>query len=492
MGGARYSTDSIRPPFCNSRLPAVAQFQEIEPVNSLDVFLPVPRVAAVLDPGFRPAVLARRAFAIQAQVPVRLAIEQADGSVFHQSTAILPAGHPHAAVNNFFVERLVKFLLWSRGGWRIWVDGPAELGDSLRQHYSEDATGRFDSEIIGERIYDRPIQIETARELPPAKSSTAPLGRHLDGCRIGFDLGGSDRKVAAVRNGEVVFSEETVWDPYFQADPQYHIDGIQESLRQAAAHLPRVDAIGGSAAGVYVNNRVKVASLFRGVSKDLFNSRVKDLFLELRRAWDGIPFDVVNDGEVTALAGSMSLGDNAVLGLSMGTSTAGGYVTPEGTITSWLNELAFTPFDYSPAARRDEWSGDFGCGVQCFSQQAVGKLLAPAGITVVAELPLPEKLKHVQQLMAAGDPRARMIYETIGTYLGYGVAHLADFHTLRHVLVLGRVTSGIGGDIILSQAREVFRTEFPELVGQIALHMPDEKEKRHGQAIAAASLPIIP
>lgn len=448
-------------------------------------------MAAVLDPGFRPAVLARRKFAAEARIPVRLAIEQADGSVFHQSTAVLPAAHLNAAANGFFVERLVKFLLWSRGGWRIWIDGPAELADSLRKHYSEDATGRFDSEIIGERIYDRPIQIELTRELPPEKSSTAPLGRHLDGCRIGFDLGGSDRKVAAVRDGTVVFSEETVWDPYFQADPQYHIDGIQASLRKAAASLPRVDAIGGSAAGVYVNNRVKVASLFRGVSPELFNSRVKDLFLDLRRAWGGIPFDVVNDGEVTALAGSMSLGDNAVLGLSMGTSTAGGYVTPEGTITSWLNELAFTPFDYSPAARRDEWSGDFGCGVQCFSQQAVGRLLAPAGIAAGAELPLPEKLKLVQQLMAGDDPRARRIYETVGTYLGYGVAHLADFHVLRHVLVLGRVTSGVGGDIILSKAREVLATEFPEWADPIALHMPDEKEKRHGQAIAAASLPIL-
>ncbi|MSU35172.1 MAG: ROK family protein [Pedosphaera sp.] len=460
-------------------------------MNSLELFLPVPPVGAVLDPGFRPAVLARRKFATQAHIPVRIAIEQADGSVFHQLTGVLPAGHPQATANDFFVERLVKFLLWSRGGWRIWVDGPAELADSLRRHYLNDATGRFDSEIIGERIYDRPIRIEFTRELPAEKSSTAPLGRHLDGCRIGFDLGGSDRKVAAVRDGEVVFSEETVWDPYFQADPQYHIDGIQDSLRKAAAHLPRVDAIGGSAAGVYVNNRVKVASLFRGVPSELFNSRVRDLFLELRGAWGGIPFDVVNDGEITALSGSMSLGDNAVLGLSMGTSTAGGYVTPEGNITSWLNELAFTPFDYSPAARHDEWSGDFGCGVQCFSQQAVGRLLAPAGIEGTAELPLPEKLKHVQQLMANDDPRARKIYETIGTYLGYGVAHLADFHILRHVLVLGRVTSGVGGDIILSKAREVLATEFPELAGQIALHMPDEKEKRHGQAIAAASLPII-
>ena len=83
-----------------------------------------------------------------------------------------------------------------------------------------------------------------------------------------------------------------------------------------------------------------------------------------------MPFEVVNDGEVTALAGSMSLGENAMLGIALGTSTAAGYVTPDGNITSWLNELAFVPVDYNPAAPTDEWSGDYGVGAQYFSQQA--------------------------------------------------------------------------------------------------------------------------
>jgi predicted NBD/HSP70 family sugar kinase len=317
------------------------------------------------------------------------------------------------------------------------------------------------------------------------------LGRHLDGCRIGFDLGGSDRKVAAVQDGKVLFSEEIVWDPYFQKDPSYHHGGIMDSLRRAASHLPRVDAIGGSAAGVYVNNQVKVASLFRGVSPDDFDRRVRNLFLDLRNEWGGIPFDVVNDGEVTALAASMSLGINSVLGLSMGTSTAAGIVTADGGITTWLNELAFSPMDYRPDGPRDEWSGDVGCGVQFFSQQAVSRLLAPAGIDVPADMPFPERLKHVQALMAKGDDRAAKIYQTIGTCLGYAVAHWADFYDLRHLLILGRVTTGSGGDVILAEARRALDAEFPDLSARVQFHVPDEKEKRHGQAIAAASLPRI-
>jgi len=237
---------------------------------------------------------------------------------------------------------------------------------------------------------------------------------------------------------------------------------------------------------------VKVASLFRGVPREVFDRRVKTLFLDVQKAWRGVPLEVVNDGEVTALAGSMALGRNRILGISLGTSTAGGWVNAEGNITSWLNELAFVPVDYHPDAPRDEWSGDVGCGVQYFSQQAVGRLLAPAGIAADPKLPLPEKLKHVQGLMQQGDPRARKIYETIGTYLGYAVAQFAEFYDLENVLILGRVTSGPGGDIIIAGAKDVLRVEFPELAERITFHVPDEKEKRHGQAIAAASLPALP
>ena len=472
----------------------------------------LPAIVPALDPDFRPAVLANRAFRAAVKSsgiarPLRLAHEQADGSVFHYATEIFaedetpiskparaPADHEigaASAANFTYVERLVKFLLWSWGGWRIYFDGPPVLGEQLAQHFRETATGKFDSNLIGEKIYDRPIEVVVTSDLPPARAATKPLGRHLNGCRIGFDLGGSDRKVAAVIDGQVVFSDETVWDPYFHPDPQYHFDGIMDSLKRAAAHLPRVDAIGGSAAGVYVNNRVKVASLFRGVAPDVFDQRVKNLFFEVQRAMGGVPLEVVNDGEVTALAGSMSLGRNAVLGLALGTSLAAGYVTREGNITSWLNELAFAPVDYHPDAPRDEWSGDYGVGARYFSQQAVGRLLPAAGIELDAKLPLPEKLKHVQALMAQGDERARRLYQTIGIHLGYAIAHYADFYDFDHVLILGRVTSGSGGDIIIEGAKAVLKLEFPELAGRTAFHTPDEKDKRHGQAVAAASLPQI-
>lgn len=458
-----------------------------------------PKVRPPLDPDFVPAALWTRAY--QALVagdpgarPFSLALVRPDGSVFRYDTRVLSARHPQAAETVVYAERLLKFLLWMKGAPRILVAGADEIAAALAKIYHPTGERAFDFDFMGQKIFGRAFSVEAATiaSLPAASEGSLPMGRHLEGCRIGFDLGGSDRKAAALIDGKVVYSEEIAWDPYFQKDPQYHIDGVHDSLQRAAAHLPRVDAIGGSAAGVYVNNEVRAASLFRGVPADLFEKHIRRMFFTLQERWGGVPFEVANDGEVTALAGSMEMNDNAVLGVSMGTSQAGGYVTPAGNITTWLNELAFAPIDYRPEAPKDEWSGDRGCGVQYFSQQGVGRLAVRAGFNFPPDIPLPEQLLAVQKAMKAGDARARAIYETIGVCFGYGIAHYADFYEIRNLLVLGRVSSGEGGEIILARAEAVLRDEFPRLEETIRLRTPDEKSKRHGQATAAASLPSLP
>ena len=457
-----------------------------------------PRCKPPLDAEFVPASLWNRSFrkAVAAQGGENLAVAMArpDRSVSGYRTAVFPHEGAAIPVNERYVERLVKFLLWQKGGHKITIAGDPRIARHIARVYSKTGARKFDHDFLGGQVYAHPMEVEntTYRNAPEEREAGLPLGRHLDGCRIGFDLGGSDRKCSAVIDGEVVFTEEVTWDPYFRTDPQYHYDEINDSLKRAAGKLPRVDAIGGSAAGVYVNNEIRAASLFRGVSPDLFDRRVRRMFFDLQQSWGGIPFVVVNDGEVTALAGSMELGDGAVLGVSMGTSQAGGYVTPEGNITGWLNELAFVPVDYREGAPLDEWSRDGGVGSQYFSQQAVNRLLPAAGIELPNEMALAEKLMCVQELMAGGDARAAKIYETLGVYLGYAIAQYADFYDLRHILILGRVLSGAGGDLLLSAARAALKAEFPEVAEVIGLHVPGEKEKRHGQAVAAASLPAAP
>jgi len=454
-------------------------------------------IKPVLDPGFVPAALWNRAYRQRvAQTPdpepLDMALVRPDGVCYRHQTTVLPPRDPFQGITRVYTERLLKFLLWQKGASRILVSNRA-IADWLASVYRPDGARGFDADIFGGKIFPEPLSIEYANreDLPPEQAPAVELGGHLDGCRIGFDLGGSDRKCAALIDGKVMFSEEIPWNPYFEADPRYHREGIQDSLKRAAAHLPRVDAIGGSAAGVYVNNEVRVASLFRGVSPADFERSVRRLFHELRAEWGNVPFDVVNDGEVTALAGAMSLRDGALLGISMGTSLAAGYCDMQGRITSWLNELAFAPVDYRAGAPVDEWSGDGGCGVQFFSQQGVARLAAVAGIEFPSAMPLAERLEKVQARLANGDVAARQVFETIGTCFGYALAHYAEFYELRHVLILGRVTSGEAGDLIIRNADRVLEAEFPSLAERFSITMPDEKMKRHGQAVAAASLPAI-
>jgi predicted NBD/HSP70 family sugar kinase len=455
----------------------------------------MPCLKPILDPDFLPAAVWNRTYRRRVREsgghPLTIALERGSGtSVFE--TEILPHVGHCVALNHRCVERALKFLLWQKGGHRVTVAGNQRIADYLSSVYSPSGERAFDVQFMGERVYKQPFTIESCaiEDAPVPSERTAALGRHLDGCRIGFDLGGSDRKCAAMLDGKIVFSEEVVWDPYYQTDPRYHFDGIDDSLRRAAAHLPRVDAIGGSAAGVYIDSEPRVASIFRGLSAEQFESEARPMFCRLRERWNNVPFLVVNDGEVAALGASMALQDNAVLGISMGTSQAAGYVTPDGFITDWLNELAFAPIDYREGAPKDEWSGDAGVGAQYFSQQAVARLMPVAGIEAPDDMPFAERLLRVQALMAAGDERARRVFETIGAYFGYAVALYADFYVLRHVSVMGRVTSGAGGDVILSEARHVLKREFPEHA-HVQLYLPNEQEKRHGQAAAAATLPAL-
>jgi predicted NBD/HSP70 family sugar kinase len=452
----------------------------------------------VLDPGFAPAVSWNRAYrtrvaADPGRTPLELALTRPDGSVFRARTEVLPHEGGNAPLNLKHVERLVKLLLWTRGGSEVLVAGHDGLAAELAAIYGPRGARAFDNDFLGRRVFLDRLRVRPCGigELPEARDEAVPLGRHLDGCRIGFDLGGSDRKCAAVIDGRVVHSEEVAWSPYFESDPAYHYEGITDSLRRAAAHLPRVDAIGGSSAGVWVDSEPRAGSLFRGISEADFDLKVRPMFRRLRKEWNDVPLCVANDGEVTALAASMQANHGALLGIAMGTSLAAGYCDPHGRITRWLNELAFVPMDYRDDAPADEWSGDVGCGVQYLSQQAVARLAPAAGLEFPEEMPLATRLEEVQALMQRGDPRPGRIYETIGAYLGYAIAWYAEWYTLEGVLVLGRVSSGPGGELILEKVREVLRDELPEGSGEIRLLTPDESFKRHGQAIAAASLPSL-
>lgn len=450
-----------------------------------------------LDPKFSPLSLEYRDYekAVKESgnpVPFAVRIVRSGGLYSSYRMDLLPQGADDTRTIKL-VDRLVKSLLWVRGGYKIITAGSPMVHQHLKAAYREGGSRFFDADFMA-TVYERPFEVEEAfdvEELSHSKENASSIGKHLDGCRIGFDAGGSDRKVSAVMDGETLYSEEVVWHPKVTSDPQYHYDGIVEAFKTAASHLPRVDAIGVSSAGVYIDNKAMVASLFIAVPRDQFDSKVKNIYINAAKEIGDVPLVVANDGDVTALAGAMGLNVGQVLGIAMGTSEAGGYVDDQMRIMGWLNELAFVPVDLSEEAMEDEWSGDIGCGVKYFSQDAVIKLAPAAGIDVSHANTPAEKLKVVQKELENKNPEAIKIFETIGVYFGYAIAWYSLFYKISQVLIMGRVTSGLGGDLIIKKAKETLALEFPELASQMKLDLPDEKARRVGQSVAAASLPEI-
>lgn len=441
-----------------------------------------------LEPSFMPMALKLREFKEKGTVPFAICVERNKGYRYRYDLKVMPGD---SSENCEMIERVIKSILWVVGGYKIYLGGNDALVEKMQEVFSLDGSRSFDVNFMA-KVYDKPFEVIACKyeDVPASVDASLPAGGNLDGCRIGFDAGGSDRKVSAVVDGEVIYSEEVVWFPKINSDPEYHYAGILDSFKRAASKMPRVDAIGVSSAGIYIDNEVRVASLFIKVNDENFDKVVRKMYINCAKEIGDVPLEVANDGDVTALAGAMDLNDGCVLGIAMGTSEAAGYINKDGNLNGWLSELAFVPVDYNKGAMVDEWSGDYGCGVKYFSQDGVIKLAGFAGIQLDESLSPAEKLKVVQGLMAKKDPRAIQIYENIGIYLGYTLAYYSEFYDIKYLLLLGRVTSGDGGLIVVEKANEVLKNEFPEYA-KINIMMPDENSRRVGQSIAAASLPKI-
>ena len=443
-----------------------------------------------LDPGFIPFGIWSDAYRKNATQPIAIAVERNNGNISVRRTNIY--GTPEMKDADYrYVERYVKFLLWSIGGFKVYICGCSEIAQRLKAAYSPEGDRAFDYDFF-QKLYERnPEFFDLPLDAcPEANESPKPIGGHLDGCRIGFDAGGSDRKVSAVVNGECIYSEEVVWHPKTQEDPNYQYQGILESFRTAASKMPRVDAIGVSSAGVFIGNAPMICSLFIKVPRSRWDE-VKTVYDRAAAEIGDVPVVVANDGDVTALAGAMGMGVGSIMGIAMGTSEAVGYVDKDKNVLGWISELAFAPVDLNEEAMADEWSTDLGVGCKYFSQDAVIKLAPRAGIELDESLTPAEKLKVVQALMEQDDPRAQAVFKDIGIYLAYTVIQYAHFYDIKHLMILGRVMSGKGGDTILATCQSVLADEFPEVYARLQVMLPDEKTRRVGQSVAAASLPEI-
>ena len=443
-----------------------------------------------LDPGFIPFGIWAEAYRKEAKQPIAIAVERNEGLISVRRTFIHGTAEMFAA-DYRYVERYMKFLLWSIGGFRVYICGCSPIAQKIRAAYTPAGERAFDYDFF-QKLYERELEILDLplESCPQSNEAPKPIGGHMDGCRIGFDAGGSDRKVSAVINGECVYSEEVVWHPKTNPDPEYQYQGILDSFRTAASKMPRVDGIGVSSAGVFIGNAPMISSIFYCVPRERWDE-VKTVYDRAAAAIGDVPIVVANDGDVTALAGAMGMNVGAIMGIAMGTSEAVGYVDKDKNVLGWISELAFAPVDLNEEAMADEWSTDLGVGCKYFSQDAVIKLAPRAGITLDESLTPAEKLKVVQELMENNDPRAQAVFKDIGIYLAYTVVLYSHFYDIRHLMILGRVMSGKGGETILANCQAVLADEFPQLYAGMQVMLPDEKTRRVGQSVAAASLPEI-
>lgn len=277
-----------------------------------------------LDADFIPFGVWAKAYLKEAARPFKIAVERENGLVSVFETKL--RGAEFAEANYRYAERYVKMLLWSVGGWRVYLCGDDAIAKRMQNEYRAGGKREFDVGFMQD-VYERPFEIVISDEahFPAAHEQTRKAGGHTNGCRIGFDAGGSDRKVSAVIGGETVYSEEVVWHPKTSEDPQYQYDGIVAAFKTAASKLPRVDGIGVSSAGVFIGNAPMVSSIFLKVPRSR-REEVKTIFDRAAKEIGDVPIVVANDGDVSALAGAMSLGAGCVMGLAMGTSEAVGYI----------------------------------------------------------------------------------------------------------------------------------------------------------------------
>jgi len=457
-------------------------------------------IKPILEPEFKPAIIELRKFNEDVakyanKQHIIIAVERDNGYVYRKEFDILPDGIDDER-STFILERYIKSILWLVGGFRIYIAGSHKVFENIKSYYTPGGLRDFDYDFMS-TCYERPVEVieSTFDNIPLEKKCSVSVGGHLNGKRIGFDAGGSDRKCSAVVNGETVYSEEVVWQPKLTSDINYHYDEIYAAFKTAVDKMGGdCDGIGISTAGVIIDSRPMVSSLFIKVPKSDFE-KVKLVYIACCKRLEKelghpVPFVVANDGDVTALAGALDLKDNCVLGIAMGTSEAVGYINEDGNLNGWFSELAFVPVDFNKEAMVDEWSKDFGVGCKYFSQDAVIKLAPRSGINLDKTLSLGEQLKSVQKLMENDDNRAKDVFFDIGVYLGYTIPFYAEFYKIKHLMLLGRVMSGKGGDLILNTAKEVIEKEFPEYAN-INICTPSEYMRRVGQSIAAASLPDI-
>jgi len=491
----------------------------------MDLLIVTPGITAPLDPGFSPVVLAKKKYREAAKNcadTFSFALVRPDGCA-RGELKVFPEDAKEYAASTILAGIMIQETIWRCGATKLIVAGPAKLCEDIKKGYSAGGTYAFEADVMPKAFGtpDSPFQVEivknstggigSAEDLPEKKDTPQVAGKDASGCRLAFDLGKSDIKTVAVKDGVVLDSMETEWD-VTNVDPDYHFKAIVAAMkatieRAKAKGFGEIQAVGGSATGtVSGDNEATWCDIFPNVPPDVYKAKVVDIFKRIAKEVAGdVPLKVINDGEVTALAAVQKCGQGNIMGISMGSSEGGGYANGDGNLMGWINELCYIKLDMNPNAPTDPWTKGSHRGM---SHMYLGQRGATKNAFKVCDVPDNYKYPHpdmctikhedhanclklIQAAMKDNPAKASDLYKTCGVYLGYGLAQYKEFYDIDHVMILGRVSKGDGGDLMLKTAAEVLEKEFPEL-SKITFHTADDHFKAVGQCIAAAALPVIP
>jgi len=500
----------------NVKVKAAADKPRGMPAAAKKYLLVKPKIEPPLDKGFRPVILGKRKYLEAAKDctdKLEWALIRSDG-VGRYSLPVFPEKSKDVSASIYLAGVLIQEMLWQRSASELMLCGPARVTKALQKAWAKG--GQYEFEVLSmpnvcgtPEVPFKVTVVENASDLPENKDSPQTCGKNANGCRLAFDLGKSDIKTVSVKDNEVLYSKETEWD-VTNPDPDYHFDAILAELKKAAEKLPKVDAIGGSATGtVSAANEATWCDIFPNVPPKVYKAKVVDIFVRLGKAVAGdVPLKVINDGEVTALAAFQKIKAGNIMGISMGSSEGGGYANADGNLIGWINEMCYIRLDLNPRAPTDPWTKGAHTGIShmYLGQRGATKLAARGGVAVPDNMKFPHKdmctirhenhaqcLKLIQEAMKdeAKEPEARKIYETVGVYLGYALGQYCEFYKIDHVMILGRVSKGKGGDLMLDTAKKVLQEEFPGECDNIQFHTADDHFKAVGQCIAAAALPTL-
>lgn len=364
----------------------------------------------------------------------------------------------------FYIERVIKSMIWIYGGYRIYLSGDSRIIEYIKDVYSHSGSRKFDVEFM-EEIYQRPFEIKEGKIKALKLSRKISMGEG-EGKRIGLDLGGTSIKYSVVEDGNDIFSGVLKWNPTQMNNSLYHTQMLKKAYGICEEKIGKAQSLGISTAGIIADNKVRVSSLFR-------NTYDKDYsgFYQLNEN-----YIIINDGDAAVLGSMQEGGKTGVLGIAIGTSEAGGYVDETGSVTGYLNELAFVPIDFSDESYIDSWSGDRGCGVSFLSQDGLINMCERSGIIFPDDMETSKKCIYAEELWQNGDERAQAAFRMMGEMLGYALMWYQKFYKINECVVFGGVISGKAGDYAVECASELFK------------NVHKGENSRFAQSIAAAKL----